>query len=110
MFVIEHAVAESFEVRVGDLVAELLAHTLRFGGHFPAAGAIPVAARQAFFYDLHDLFVWVQSDLHSKLLFCFSIAQTSGKGKFFIVHPLFLLPKTLKSIIIKKNHKTETRK
>ena len=51
--------AKSLKVGIGDLVAELLAHTLCVGGGFTAAGAIAVAAFQPFANDGDDFFIGV---------------------------------------------------
>lgn len=64
MFVIQHTVAESFEVFVCDLVAEFLANTLRFGGPFQAAGAISPRALQSLFDGADDFFVGIEYDVH----------------------------------------------
>ena len=40
LFIVKHTVTESLEIRVGDLIAELFAHTLGVGSAFATAGAI----------------------------------------------------------------------
>ena len=56
--------AKAFEFGVGDLVAELLAHTLGVLGHFSPAGAISSPLFESFFDDIHHFFIGIQGDFH----------------------------------------------
>ena len=54
-----------FKRRIGDLIAEFFAHTLRFFGSLAAAGAISARFYEPFFDDLYDFFVFIESDFHN---------------------------------------------
>ena len=56
--------AESLEIRVGDLIAELFAHALGVLRALAAAGAVSARFFQALFDDLHDFLVFVVPDFH----------------------------------------------
>ena len=62
--VVEHAVAEAFELGVPDLVAEFLAHALRVGRALDAAGAIAARALEALFHSGDYLLIGVVGDGH----------------------------------------------
>ena len=63
-FVIEHAVAIAFKIRVSDLVTKFLAHTLVFGSSLKAARAVTAGLLQTFLYGIDDFFVFIQTDFH----------------------------------------------
>lgn len=65
---VKQTMAEPLEVRILDLVAELLAHALRILSALKSARAISTGALQAILNCLHDFFVWVKRDLHVLLL------------------------------------------
>ena len=76
MLIIEHTVAVSLEVGVGDLRLELLAHALVFLFYLASAGAVASRALKSFFNDLDDLLVGVKSYLHRRSPFV---------SRFFII-------------------------
>ena len=65
---VKQTMAEPLEVRILDLVAELLAHALRILSALKSARAISTCALQAILNCLHHFFVWVKRDLHFLLL------------------------------------------
>ena len=67
--VIEQAMAETLELRVAQLVAELLAHALRILGPLHSAGAIPSSPLEPFFHRRDDFLVGVVRNLHRLLPF-----------------------------------------
>ena len=60
--------AIAFVGGVCNLVAKLLAHTLILGDHFAPAGAVAVPSFQRLLQALHQFLVFVQADLHTRLL------------------------------------------
>lgn len=56
--------AEALEIRVLDLVSELLAHALRLRSAFQAAGTITAGLFQTILDRLHHLLVRIQRDFH----------------------------------------------
>ena len=64
MFIIQHAVAEALELGIGDLIAELLAHTFVFGCFFKSAGTVSILSLQPLAYCLNYFFVFIKSYCH----------------------------------------------
>lgn len=56
--------AESFKIRVLDLVSELLAHTFCVFRALKAAWAIATRAFKAFLYEADGFLVWIERDFH----------------------------------------------
>ena len=52
--VVEHTVAKAFEIGVGDLIFEFLAHTLGIICFFSAARAVTACLFQSFFYGVDN--------------------------------------------------------
>ena len=59
-FVIQHAVAKALKVRVGDLIAEFLAHAFCVGSGFAAAGAVTSARFEPFAYGFNYFGVGIE--------------------------------------------------
>ena len=72
--------AIAFVGGVCNLVAKLLAHTLILGDHFASAGAVAVPSFQRLLQALHQFLVFVQADLHTRLL-AFIIHAHGGELK-----------------------------
>ena len=62
--VIQQTVAEPLEFGILDLVAELLAHALRFLGALQPARTVPARALKTVLNGLHYFLVWIKRDLH----------------------------------------------
>ena len=61
--------AVALEVRVGDLVLELLAHTPVLLGAGQTAGTVAAGAFQALADGIHDLLIGIELDFHVTSLF-----------------------------------------
>lgn len=89
IFIIEHTVAEPFEVRVFYLFFEFLAHTDGFFRAFAFAGAVTARAFESFFDYVYYFFVGVEDYFH-----CFTpfLYYTTGfeKEDEFRKHYFFL--------------------
>jgi len=59
IFIVQHAVAITFIVRVCDLLAEFRANALIFFRMFQAAGAVAAGALEALANCLHYLFIFI---------------------------------------------------
>ena len=60
--------AEPLEIRIFDLIPELLAHAFILGQLLKPAGTVSTCAFQALFYIIYNLFVRVFCNMHSLFL------------------------------------------
>ena len=68
-FVIEHTVAVALEIRIGNLILKLLAHTFGCLCAFSAAGTVSAGALESLPDGLNDLLIWIEFDFHVRHLF-----------------------------------------
>ena len=71
-FVIEHTVAESLEIRIGDLILELLTHTLGSLRALQSAGTVSAGALESFPDGIDNLLIGIELDFHVRHLFLVS--------------------------------------
>ena len=64
MFVVKHTMAKAFEVGIGTLCLEFLAHTLVFFLYFTSAGTIATTLLQALLDYLYNFFVGIECNFH----------------------------------------------
>ena len=79
--------AVTLEVRICDLLTELLANALILFSALKAAGAISAGTLQTILYGLNHFCIFVKSDSHRKTPFFF-LLYTGCQEQFF---PLFFL-------------------
>ena len=65
VLVIQQAMAKTLEIRVGNLIPELLTDALIFLGTFQTARAITTGALETIFNHLYHFLVIVKSDSHT---------------------------------------------
>ena len=68
-FVIEHTVAVALEIRIGDLILKLLAHTFGCLCAFSAAGTVSAGALESFPDGVDNLLIGIELDFHVRHLF-----------------------------------------
>ena len=68
-FVIEHTVAVALEIRIGNLILKLLAHTFGCLCAFSAAGTVSAGALESFPDGIDNLLIGIELDFHVRHLF-----------------------------------------
>ena len=70
-FVIEHTVAVALEIRIGNLILKLLAHTFGCLCAFSAAGTVSAGALESFPDGIDNLLIGIELDFHVRHLFLY---------------------------------------
>ena len=63
--------AVALEIRIGDLILKLLAHTFGRLCALPAAGTVPAGALESFPDGIDNLLIWIEFDYHVRHLFLY---------------------------------------
>ena len=63
--------AVALEIRIGDLILELLTHTLGSLRALPAAGAVSAGALESFPDGIDNLLIGIELDFHVRHLFLY---------------------------------------
>ena len=63
--------AVALEIGIGDLILELLTHTLGSLRALQSAGAVPAGGLEAFPDGIDNLLIWIEFDFHVRHLFLY---------------------------------------
>ena len=92
-FVIEHTVAVALEIRIGNLILKLLAHTFGCLCALPAAGTVSTGALESFPDGIDNLLIGIELDFHVRHLFL-DCGYIIPQDKVFFCNEVTLIKKS----------------